>query len=147
MDFKKIKKLISLLESSNIESLDVEDEQLKVKISKGSTPAVVHTQVAAPPSATPAQPPASATAESTDPEAGFKKIPSPMVGTFYSASNPESPAFVSVGDTINTGDVVCIVEAMKMFNEIEADKAGIVKAIYSSNGDPVEYDQLLFVIE
>jgi acetyl-CoA carboxylase biotin carboxyl carrier protein len=146
MDFKKIKKLISLLESSNIESLSVEDEQLKVKISKGSTPAVVHTQVAAPPSATPAQQPASAPAESTDPEAGFKKITSPMVGTFYAASNPESPAFVSVGNTINTGDVVCIVEAMKLFNEIESEVSGTIEKICVNSGDPVEFGQTLFLV-
>jgi acetyl-CoA carboxylase biotin carboxyl carrier protein len=70
-----------------------------------------------------------------------------MVGTYYSASSPETPPFVTIGQTVAVGDTLCIVEAMKMFNEIEADKAGVVKAILSSNGDPVEYDQLLFVIE
>jgi acetyl-CoA carboxylase biotin carboxyl carrier protein len=144
MDFKKIKKLISLLESSNIESLDVEDEQLKVKISKGSASPVVHTQVAAPTPTTPVQ--QSAPAESADPEAGFKKITSPMVGTFYAASNPESPAFVSVGNTINTGDVVCIVEAMKLFNEIESEVSGTIEKICVNSGDPVEFGQTLFLV-
>ena len=144
MDFKKIKKLISLLESSNIESLDVEDEQLKVKISKGSASPVVHTQVAAPTPTTPVQ--QSAPAESADPEAGFKKITSPMVGTFYAAPNPESPDFVSKGSTISTGEVVCVVEAMKLFNEIESEISGTIEKVCVNSGDPVEFGQTLFLV-
>ena len=144
MDFKKIKKLISLLESSNIESLDVEDEQLKVKISKGSASPVVHTQVAAPTPTTPVQ--QSAPAESADPEAGFKKITSPMVGTFYRSPSPEAGSFVEVGQTVRVGDVLCIVEAMKMMNQIEADRAGTVTAIHVTDGEPVEFDQPLITI-
>jgi acetyl-CoA carboxylase biotin carboxyl carrier protein len=146
MDIRKIKKLIELIEESKIAELEIREGEESVRICRYSaTPAPVATTVAMP-----APPPA--TAESmpadTKPEAPAGHIvKSPMVGTFYRAPSPGASAFVEVGSSVKVGDTLCIIEAMKMLNQIEADKAGVVKAVLVENAEPVEYGQALFVIE
>lgn len=148
MDIRKIKKLIELLEESDIGEIEIKEGEESVRISRGSGVAVA--PVAAPamapvaaaaPTAAPA--PVAAPVEATAPIDALK---SPMVGTFYGAPAPGSPSFVTVGQTVKAGDVVCIVEAMKMMNQIEADKSGVVEAILVQDGSPVEFDQPLIVI-
>ena len=153
MDIRKIKKLIELVEESGITELEVSEEEGSVRISRAtvatpanvqySIPAAAPTPVAAPaaPVATPAAPAA------TPEEIAGHKIRSPMVGTFYRSPSPEAKAFVEVGQTVKVGDALCIVEAMKMMNRIEADKAGVVKAILVNDGEPVEFDEPLIIIE
>jgi len=153
MDIRKIKKLIELVEESGITELEVSEEEGSVRISRAtvaapanvqySTPAAAPTPVAAP--AAPAVAPA-APAAAPEEIAGHK-IRSPMVGTFYRSPSPEAKAFVEVGQTVKVGDALCIVEAMKMMNRIEADKAGVVKAILVNDGEPVEFDEPLIIIE
>ncbi|MEL7478828.1 MAG: acetyl-CoA carboxylase biotin carboxyl carrier protein [Pseudomonadota bacterium] len=146
MDIRKIKKLIELVEESGIAELEITEGEESVRINRYSNAPVVAAQpqqFAAPaPAAAPAAAPS---AEAAEP-AGHKVL-SPMVGTFYSAASPEAPKYVEVGQSVNVGDTLCIVEAMKMMNQIEADKAGVVKAILVENGEPVEFDQPLFIIE
>lgn len=156
MDIRKIKKLIELVEESGITELEVSEEEGSVRISRAtvaapanvqySIPAAAPTPVAAP--AAPAAPAAAPAAPAAAPEeiAGHK-IRSPMVGTFYRSPSPEAKAFVEVGQTVKVGDALCIVEAMKMMNRIEADKAGVVKAILVNDGEPVEFDEPLIIIE
>lgn len=153
MDIRKIKKLIELVEESGITELEVSEEEGSVRISRATvaTPANVQYSIpaAAPtPVAAPAAPVAAPAAPAAAPEeiAGHK-IRSPMVGTFYRSPSPEAKAFVEVGQTVKVGDALCIVEAMKMMNRIEADKAGVVKAILVNDGEAVEFDQPLIVIE
>ncbi len=152
MDIRKIKKLIELLEESDIGELEIKEGEESVRISRNSP--VVAT-VAAPVAAAavaPAPVPAAvaaaapATEDKKDAALSGHIIKSPMVGTFYSAASPGSPAFVEVGQHVKPGDVICIVEAMKMMNQIEADKAGIVEAILINDGEPVEFDQPLVTI-
>lgn len=149
MDIRKIKKLIELVEESGIAELEITEGEEAVRIARHSTaPAPV--QYAAAPVAAPAAAPAptAAPVEAAAPAAPTgHQVKSPMVGTFYAAASPEAPAFVSEGATVNVGDTLCIIEAMKMMNKIEADKAGTVKAVLVSNGDAVEFDQPLFIIE
>ncbi|NKC17329.1 acetyl-CoA carboxylase biotin carboxyl carrier protein [Pseudoalteromonas sp. S4498] len=160
MDIRKIKKLIELVEESGIAELEITEGEESVRINRHSS-APVYAQpqqyMAAPaaapaaPAAAPAAPAAApaaveaAPAESSAP-AGHQ-VKSPMVGTFYTASSPTAAAYVEVGSKVNVGDTLCIVEAMKMMNQIESDKAGVVKAILVENGEPVEFDQPLFIIE
>ena len=153
MDIRKIKKLIELVEESGITELEVSEEEGSVRISRATvaTPANVQYSIpaAAPtPVAAPAAPVAAPAAPAAAPEevAGHK-IRSPMVGTFYRSPSPEAKAFVEVGQTVKVGDALCIVEAMKMMNRIEADKAGVVKAILVNDGEPVEFDEPLIIIE
>ena len=153
MDIRKIKKLIELVEESGITELEVSEEEGSVRISRATvaTPANVQYSIpaAAPtPVAAPAAPAAAPAAPDAAPEeiAGHK-IRSPMVGTFYRSPSPEAKAFVEVGQTVKVGDALCIVEAMKMMNRIEADKAGVVKAILVNDGEPVEFDEPLIIIE
>jgi acetyl-coA carboxylase, biotin carboxyl carrier protein len=153
MDIRKIKKLIELVEESGITELEVSEEEGSVRISRATvaTPANVQYSIpaAAPtPVAAPAAPAAAPAAPAAAPEeiAGHK-IRSPMVGTFYRSPSPEAKAFVEVGQTVKVGDALCIVEAMKMMNRIEADKAGVVKAILVNDGEPVEFDEPLIIIE
>ena len=153
MDIRKIKKLIELIEESGITELEVSEEEGSVRISRATvaTPANVQYSIpaAAPtPVAAPAAPAAAPAAPAAAPEeiAGHK-IRSPMVGTFYRSPSPEAKAFVEVGQTVKVGDALCIVEAMKMMNRIEADKAGVVKAILVNDGEPVEFDEPLIIIE
>ena len=155
MDIRKIKKLIELVEESGITELEVQEEEGTVRISRAAqavTPAAVQyaaAPVVAPtPAATPAQAPAAATpAPAASNEVSGHLVRSPMVGTFYRSPSPEAKAFVEVGQSVKVGDALCIVEAMKMMNRIEADKAGVVKAILINDGDAVEFDEPLIVIE
>lgn len=153
MDIRKIKKLIELVEESGITELEVSEEEGSVRISRATAAAPANVQYSIPaaaptPVAAPAAPAAAPAAPAAAPEeiAGHK-IRSPMVGTFYRSPSPEAKAFVEVGQTVKVGDALCIVEAMKMMNRIEADKAGVVKAILVNDGEPVEFDEPLIIIE
>ena len=148
MDIRKIKKLIELLEESNVEELEIREGEESVRISRGSTRPVV--QAYAPqqmmaPAAAPAAPVA-APAAAAAPVATGHSVRSPMVGTFYRSPSPTSGPFVEVGQSVKAGDVICIIEAMKMMNQIEADKSGVIEAILVDDGAPVEFDQPLFTI-
>lgn len=149
MDIRKVKKLIELLEESGIAEIEIREGEESVRISRGSTSAPAPAPAVAPPpvvtaaAPAPAEPAAPPTAPAV-PEGNVVK--SPMVGTFYTAPSPEAAPFVAVGQSINVGDTVCIIEAMKIMNPIEAEITGTVSAILVENGHPVEYDQPLFVI-
>ncbi len=149
MDLRKIKKLIELVEESGIAELEIQEGEESVRISRaGSAIAAPATHISLPAPATAAAPIAEATAPvAATPEISGHAVKSPMVGTFYSAPSPGAKDFVEVGQQVNVGDVLCIVEAMKMMNQIESDKAGVVKQILHGNGDPVEFDEPLFIIE
>ncbi|WHP47673.1 acetyl-CoA carboxylase biotin carboxyl carrier protein [Mannheimia bovis] len=156
MDIRKIKKLIELVEESGITELEVSEEEGTVRISRAAPAAVVAPTVqyaaapvaasapaAAPQPAAPASFPSNAATEQVSGHA----VRSPMVGTFYRSPSPDAKAFVEVGQTVKIGDALCIVEAMKMMNRIESDKAGVIKEILVNDGEPVEFDQKLFIIE
>jgi len=153
MDLRKLKTLIDLVSESGISELEVNEGEDRVRIVNGSSPTPagqgVHAHVVPAPimQAAPAAPPISATSATEAPaaETGFIAR-SPMVGTFYRAPNPESPNFVKVGDTVKVGQTLCIIEAMKLLNEIESEQAGVIKEILCENGQGVEFDQPLFVI-
>lgn len=155
MDIRKIKKLIELVEESGISELEISEGEESVRISRAASAQAypVMQQAYAMPAQ---QQPALANAVATAPAAETPAAPaavsghvvrSPMVGTFYRTPSPDAKAFVEVGQKVNAGDTLCIVEAMKMMNQIEADKSGVVKAILVENGQPVEYDEPLVVIE
>ena len=158
MDIRKVKKLIELLEESNIDEIEIKEGEESVRISRHGAQAAAAAAAPygaphyAPPPPPPAPAPAAAPAATAAPEpasapvAAGHAVRSPMVGTFYRSPSPTSPAFVEVGQTVKVGDIICIVEAMKMMNQIEADKAGTVAAILVENGEPVEFDQPLFSI-
>ena len=149
MDIRKIKKLIELLEESNLTEIEIVEGEESVRLIRAGQP--VAAPVAAP-VALIEQPPVAAAAAAAPAEEDEDQIPegelvlAPMVGTFYGASSPEAQPFVTMGQTVGVGDTLCIIEAMKMFNQIEADISGTVVAILAENGQPVEYDQPLFVI-
>ena len=156
MDIRKVKKLIELLDDSGIAEIEITEGEESVRISRYSAhapvaaPAVAAAPVAAPaaPAAAPATPaatPVAASAESVE-EDGYE-VTAPMVGTYYSSSSPGAAPYVQVGDRVNEGDTLCIIEAMKMMNQIEADVSGVVKSIRIQNGEPVEFGQTLFVID
>ncbi|WP_418601360.1 acetyl-CoA carboxylase biotin carboxyl carrier protein [Haemophilus sp.] len=152
MDIRKIKKLIELVEESGITELEVQEEEGTVRISRAApavAPAAIQYAAApvAPVAAPAAAPVAAAPAEAPAAEISGHQVRSPMVGTFYRSPSPEAKAFVEVGQTVKVGDALCIVEAMKMMNRIEADKAGVVRAILVNDGEAVEFDQPLIVIE
>jgi len=153
MDIRKVKKLIELLEESGIAEIEISEGDDAVRISRygahPAAPAPVAMMPAAPAIAATGAPvpaPASPLA-AADPEEDGHIVTAPMVGTYYSASSPGSPPFVQVGDRVSTGDTLCIVEAMKMMNQIEAEVSGTIKSIRVQNGDPVEYGQILYVID
>ncbi|MEP5230506.1 MAG: acetyl-CoA carboxylase biotin carboxyl carrier protein [Alloalcanivorax sp.] len=155
MDIRKIKKLIELLEESGIEELEICEGEESVRISRGSRhPAAPAHYYAAPQAAAPAPAPAAAPAPApaADAPAAADNTPSghlvrsPMVGTFYRSPSPGAASFAEVGQKVQAGDVLCIVEAMKMMNQIEADKSGTLDAILVEDGEPVEFDQPLFSI-
>ena len=156
MDIRKVKKLIELLEESNIGEIEIKEGEESVRISRyGNQPAAPVTYAApAPVAPEPAPAPAPAAAEAPAAEVtasaaasvADNAVLSPMVGTFYRSPSPEAPSFVEVGQTVRVGDVLCIVEAMKMMNQIEADRAGTVTAIHVENGEAVEFDQPLISI-
>ena len=147
MDIRKIKKLIELVEESGIAELEITEGEESVRINRYSNaPVVAAPQQFAAPLAPAAPAPEAPVAAAPAAPAGHQVL-SPMVGTFYTAASPEAPAYVEVVSKVNVGDTLCIVEAMKMMNQIEADKAGVVKAILVANGEPIEFDQPLFIIE
>jgi len=152
MDLRKLKTLIDLVSESNVSELEITEADGKVRIVKaGATPVamampMMQPQVAAAPAATVVAAPA-APAEAAAPVETGHIVKSPMVGTFYRASSPGAKSFVEVGDQVKEGQPICIVEAMKIMNEIETDKSGTITKILVDNGQPVEYGQPLFVIE
>jgi acetyl-CoA carboxylase biotin carboxyl carrier protein len=151
MDIRKVKKLIELLEESGIAEIEIHEGEESVRISRYAANAPVAAPApvmvaAAPGAATPQSPPAATEAAALETPAGHT-VDSPMVGTFYRAASPGASPFVEIGQRVNEGDTLCIIEAMKMLNQIEADKAGVVKAVLVENAEPVEYGQALFVIE
>ena len=159
MDIRKVKKLIELLDESGIAEIEITEGEESVRISRyaaGAPAAPAPVTIAAPAApAAPAPAPAAAPADSApapapaaeaSDEEGFE-VAAPMVGTYYSAASPGAAPYVQVGDRVNEGDTLCIIEAMKMMNQIEADVAGVVKSIRVQNGEPVEYGQTLFVID
>jgi acetyl-CoA carboxylase biotin carboxyl carrier protein len=155
MDIRKVKKLIELLEESGIAEIEISEGEESVRISRYPTgqaagPPVIH-YAAPPPQAALAAPPAQLAAPAAAVPAAPSKIDhtvtAPMVGTFYSAATPGAKAFVDIGSEVNVGDTLCIIEAMKMMNQIESDKSGRVTAVLVKNGDPVEFGQPLFIIE
>ncbi|MFM9424906.1 acetyl-CoA carboxylase biotin carboxyl carrier protein [Variovorax sp. GrIS 2.14] len=150
MDLRKLKTLIDLVSESNISELEITEAEGKVRIVKGGEPAPVqYVQAMAAPSAAVAHAPAAAAIPAAPAEAApvGHAIKSPMVGTFYRSSSPGAAAFVEIGSKVNEGDTICIIEAMKILNEIEADKSGTVTQILGENGQAVEYGQSLFIIE
>ncbi|WP_421190102.1 acetyl-CoA carboxylase biotin carboxyl carrier protein [Aeromonas enteropelogenes] len=150
MDIRKIKKLIELVEESGIAELEISEGEESVRISRNfsgqvtAAPQMIMPQ-AAPVAAPVAAAPAAAPAADAAPSGHLMR--SPMVGSFYRSSSPEAKPFVEVGQHVNVGDTLCIVEAMKMMNQIESDKAGVIKAILVENGQAVEFDEPLFIIE
>ena len=157
MDIRKVKKLIEMLEESSLAEIEIREGEEAIRISRASSvgggttavgssgpvthhaaPAGPSGQTPAAPAAAPSQPPAAPTGHA---------VTSPMVGTFYRSPSPGAQAFVDIGTEVKVGDVLCIIEAMKMMNQIESDKAGVVKAILKENGQPVEFGEPLFVIE
>ena len=151
MDIRKVKKLIELLEESNINELEITEGEESVRISRGApvqayaapVPAAPQPAAAAAPAAAPI---AAAPAAAASDELAGHVVKSPMVGTYYASPSPDSAAFVTVGSTVKAGDVLCILEAMKMMNQIEADRAGTIGAILAEDGEPIEFDQPLFTI-
>jgi acetyl-CoA carboxylase biotin carboxyl carrier protein len=149
MDLRKLKTLIELVESSGIGELEIQEGEERVRITRAVAPGAAATTTNTVYAAAPVQPaaaaaPAEAIAAPVEPEGHFVK--SPMVGTFYRSASPGAKPFVEVGDSVAVGDTLCIIEAMKLMNEIEADKAGTVKQVLAENGQPVEYGQPLVVI-
>jgi len=153
MDIRKIKKLIDLIQESDVAEIEIHEGEESVRISRNGTSAPVMMAAPAMPAAAPVAAAAPATASAPAVEATpagpntANAVKSPMVGTFYRSSSPESASFVEVGQTVAAGDVICIIEAMKMFNQIESDRSGTVKAILVENGHPVEFDEPLIIIE
>ena len=145
MDLRKLKKLIDLVQESGIAELEITEGEEKVKIVKGGV-------VVAAPAPAPAPPaearPAAGAAPASEPEPAQEGhvVKAPMVGTFYRSPSPDAKVFVEVGQAVKEGDTICIIEAMKLMNEIEADASGTVKAILVENGQPVEYGQPLFIL-
>ncbi len=148
MDIRKVKKLIELLEASSVDEIEIKEGEESVRISRNTAAPIA--MAAAPVPAAPAIPAPTAPALAPAPAAPTvdtdNAVKSPMVGTFYRSPSPEAPSFVEVGQSVRAGDVLCIVEAMKMMNQIEADRAGTVTAIHAENGEPVEFDQPLITI-
>jgi len=154
MDIRKVKKLIELLDESGIAEIEITEGEESVRISRYSQHAPVAAPVAAPlamsaPAPMPAAAPAVAAPVTTpaEPEEDGFEVSAPMVGTYYAASSPGAAPYVQVGDRISEGDTLCIIEAMKMMNQIESDVSGVVKSIRIQNGEPVEFGQTLFVID
>lgn len=148
MDIRKIKKLIELVEESGINELEISEGEESVRISRGIPAAMVAPMMqAAPAMQAPVAQPTSAPAQEAAKVITGHTVRSPMVGTFYASASPESPVFAAVGQHVNAGDTLCIIEAMKMMNQIEADKSGVIKEILAHNEDAIEFDQPLFIIE
>ena len=147
MDIRKVKKLIELLEASSVDEIEIKEGEESVRISRNTAaPIAMAAPVAAPAMPAPVAPVPAAPAPAPPPSAA-NAVKSPMVGTFYRSPSPDAAPFVEVGQSVRAGDVLCIVEAMKMMNQIEADRAGTVTAIHAENGEPVEFDQPLITVE
>jgi acetyl-CoA carboxylase biotin carboxyl carrier protein len=145
MDIRKIKKLIELVQESGINELEISEGEESVRICRGGTVVQAAPMMHAAPVAAPV---AAVVTEAAAPAAiSGHVVRSPMVGTFYASASPDSPVFVAVGQHVNAGDTLCILEAMKMMNQIEADKSGVIKEILAGNEDAIEFDQPLFIIE
>lgn len=140
IDYKEILKLIDLLEERNLSAFELEIEGFKIKISRGQPPTIVSESPASP------SPPADVR-ESTESKNDLHYISSPMVGTFYRAPDPSSPPFVEIGESVQKNQTLCLIEAMKLMNEIESDIDGVLEEIYVQNGKPVEYGKNLFAIK
>jgi acetyl-CoA carboxylase biotin carboxyl carrier protein len=149
MDIRKVKKLIELLDESGIAEIEITEGEESVRISRYSQHAPVAAPIAAPiAAAAPVAAPVVAAAAVVAPiEDDGYDVTSPMVGTYYAASSPGAAPYVQVGDRVNEGDTLCIIEAMKMMNQIETDVSGVIKSIRIQNGEPVEFGQTLFVID
>ena len=158
MDIKQIQELIKFVSRSGVNEVAIEQENFKITIKTNQTPVYVNAAVPAPVATAPAAPvaavPAQAAAETKAPSAPaaedtskYITVKSPMIGTFYRSSSPDKPVFVNVGDEISAGKVVCIIEAMKLFNEIESEVSGRIVKVLVDNASPVEYDQPLFLVE
>jgi acetyl-CoA carboxylase biotin carboxyl carrier protein len=154
MDIRKVKKLIELLDETGVAEIEIKEGEESVRISRhpsGATYAMLPQQMSygPPPAAAPAAAPAATAVAAPAPVAASADltVTAPMVGTFYSSPAPGAKAFVDIGSEVKQGDVLCIIEAMKMMNQIESDKAGRVVSVLAKNGDPVEFGQPLFVIE
>lgn len=157
MDIRKIKKLIDLIDETGIAEIEIKEGEATLRLSRypsniafPTAPQVTHVPVPsspAPEGANRAETSATFTSQQDTKKTSGHVVKSPMVGTFYTSPTPDAPSFVKVGQKVNIGDKLCLIEAMKMFNEIEADKAGTVTQIIATNGQAVEYDQPLFVIE
>ena len=151
MDIRKVKKLIELLDESGIAEIEITEGEESVRISRYAQSQVAAPVAAAPAPVPAASPAAAAPAPSAAPvvaaeETGYE-VTSPMVGTYYAASSPGAAPYVQVGDRVSEGDTLCIIEAMKMMNQIESDVSGVIKSIRLQNGEPVEFGQTLFVID
>ena len=158
MKAKELRDLIDFISSTGLEEVNIETEEFKIKVKRSVEGQIVPIAAAvpapapavAPPAAAPSPTPASPAPEAAQPaanSANLVEIKSPMIGTFYKSPNPDSPAFVSVGDKVSKGDTVCIVEAMKLFNEIESEVSGTIVEILVDDSNPVEYDQPLFLVD
>lgn len=147
MDIRKIKKLIELLEESNVYEIEIKEGEEAVRISRGGAP-VQAPMMTAPVMAAPVAAPVAASTAAPEAPAAISghTVNSPMVGTYYKSSAPGAKPFIEVGQKVNVGDTICIVEAMKMMNQIEADKSGTIGAILVEDGEPVEFDQPLITI-
>lgn len=151
MDLRKLKTLIELVETSGIAELEIQEGEERVRITRALAPSahtvMMHAPMAqAPQPVPPAAPAAPVPVPAVAEEPSGHVVKSPMVGTFYRAASPGAKAFVEVGDAVKEGDTLCIVEAMKLMNEIEADASGVVKAVLAENGQPVEFGQPLFLL-
>jgi acetyl-CoA carboxylase biotin carboxyl carrier protein len=148
MDIRKVKKLIELLEESQLSEIEIREGEESIRLSRHTAgpAALVHPAPPMSPAA-PVQtpPPAVRHAEGSEELSGHK-VTSPMVGTFYASSGPGAPPFVTVGSTVNEGETLCIIEAMKIFNPIEADRSGTIEKVLKNSGDPVEFGEALFII-
>ena len=149
MDIRKIKKLIELLDESGVAEIEIKEGEESVRISRNGPAAPAAQYMPAPAPVAAASPAATSgeTAAPAEEEVSGHKVTSPMVGTFYTAPSPGAPNFTDVGKHVSEGDTLCIIEAMKILNQIEADKSGTVKAVLIENGQPVEFGQPLFIIE
>ncbi|KUJ72707.1 acetyl-CoA carboxylase biotin carboxyl carrier protein [Thiomicrospira sp. WB1] len=156
MDIRSIRKLIEIVEHSDIAEIEIKEGEHNIRITRSKEPVMMQApqQMAAPVNTMPAQTseaPAQATPEQSAPQADAEpsgnKVTSPMVGTFYEASSPDAAPYVQVGDKVNVGDTLCIIEAMKIMNPIEAEVSGTVKKVMAKNAEPVEFGQTLFIIE
>lgn len=147
MDIRKVKKLIELLQESDIAEIEIHEGEESVRISRHGSMPTYPMPSYAPPAAAPAAPVQVQPETSEQEESSGHQIKSPMVGTFYEAPTPGSKPFVSEGQQVSVGDTLCIIEAMKILNQIESDRAGILRKVLVENGQPVEYNQPLFIIE